>query len=251
MEQEKSQNTLEYLVVGTGRSGTVYYSKLLTSLGIPCGHESFFNYQGIDAALARLSGRLPPTLSGCSQLRFDGKRHQYSPPHVSLKNLVAESSYMAVPYLGHSCLAGTKVIHVVRHPVHVVNSFVNYLRYFRTPPQSTPPGLIYECFIYNHMPELLDYRMPYERAAMYYVLWNQLIETVKAPRLKVEDGPGVLRKLLGVNTGKAFDDRRTNTFECAGDRFDVSMLPDGEVKRRFISVGESYGYNMSSYHLLI
>ena len=33
---------LDFLVTGTGRCGTVYMAELLTSLGIPCGHESLF-----------------------------------------------------------------------------------------------------------------------------------------------------------------------------------------------------------------
>ena len=33
---------MEFLVIGTGRSGTGYMSKLLTSNGKPCGHESIY-----------------------------------------------------------------------------------------------------------------------------------------------------------------------------------------------------------------
>src|SRR6516165_7960197 len=49
-----SSHKLQYLVVGTGRSGTVYLARLLTSIKIPCGHERVFNGEDIDAALAIL-----------------------------------------------------------------------------------------------------------------------------------------------------------------------------------------------------
>jgi hypothetical protein len=240
---------LEYLIVGTGRSGTVFYAKLLTSLGIPCGHESFFNYQDIDGAILRLSGKAPPTLSDCSQFKHDGTP---TPFIRYLHDLVAESSYMAVPYLHHECLNDTKIIHVVRHPVRVVNSFVNYLGYFHSPSLCLPPNPIYESFIYRHLPELRNYPAPLERAAMYYVLWNELIEKRETlARFKVEDGPGPLQNLLGIESKTVFDDRTANTQEKVGARFDIRMLPQGEVRERFAAIGEKYGYNMASDILLM
>lgn len=246
---------LKYLVVGTGRSGTVYYARLLTSLGFPCGHESFFTYQDIDSALARLSGRVCPTLSGCSQVRFDGHQDIPIKPYVDKNTeLVAESSYMAVPFLHHDCLKETEVLHVVRHPVKVLNSFLNYLRYFYEPPICVPPNPIYEAFIYRHLPELKSYAAPLERAAMYYVLWNEMIERRKTLAIfRAEDGPDPLKRLLGVESvvDNVFDDRKVNSYECPGNRFDLGMLPKGSVKDRFVEIGRRYGYNMSSEYLLM
>jgi hypothetical protein len=244
---------LRYLVVGTGRNGTVYYSRLLTSIGIPCGHESFFDYQGLEVALLRLAKKLPPMLSYCSQTIFDVYRHRPISPYITqLENLVAESSYMAVPYLHHECLKETEVIHVVRHPVRVVNSFVNYLKYFSSPTTCLPPNPIYEAFIYRHLPELRNYDTPYERAAMYYVLWNEMVETRKLlARLKAEDGPEPLKALLNISETNVFDNRKVNTHELPGERFAIGMLPEGEVKDRFISMGERYGYDMNENILLM
>ena len=33
---------IEYLIIGTGRSGTGFMAHLLTNFGIRCGHESIF-----------------------------------------------------------------------------------------------------------------------------------------------------------------------------------------------------------------
>lgn len=244
---------LKYLVVGTGRCGTVYLARLLTSLCVPCGHESFFDYQGIEATLLRLQGKIMPTLSVCSQTVFDTNHHSSIEPYVThLNDLVAESSYMAVPYLHHECLKETEVIHVVRHPIKVVNSFVNYLKYFHFPSICIPPNPVYEAFIYRHLPELREYPAPYERAAMYYVRWNEMIESRQLlVRFKAEEGPEPLKNLLGIHSDIVFDDRKVNTHEYPGDRFNLRMLPPGEVKDRFIEMGERYGYRMSSQYLLM
>ena len=47
---------LKYLVTGTGRCGTVYMARILTSIGIPCGHETIFDYRGTRGARKRLFG---------------------------------------------------------------------------------------------------------------------------------------------------------------------------------------------------
>jgi hypothetical protein len=39
---------MRYLVVGTGRCGTVYMAKLLSSVGVPCGHEATVTPQKAD-----------------------------------------------------------------------------------------------------------------------------------------------------------------------------------------------------------
>jgi LPS sulfotransferase NodH len=46
---------LKFLVTGSGRSGTNYMSRFLTSVGIMCGHESIFTHDGITEAIYRLS----------------------------------------------------------------------------------------------------------------------------------------------------------------------------------------------------
>lgn len=243
---------LQYVVTGTGRCGTVYYARLLTALGFPCGHESVFNYQDLEVAKARLEGVLPLTLSGCSQTRWERGQETYLGPYVDKDNIVAESSYMAAPHLGHQYLLGAKIIHVVRHPVRVVNSFVNYLHYFYEPSACKPPNPFYEAFIYRHVPSVRSAVTPYERGALFYVLWNEMIEQHETLcRVRAEDGPAPLMEAMGVDGPAPFDDREVNTFAVPGRRFSLEHLPRGEIRDRFVAMGRRYGYRMSSEYMLL
>lgn len=77
-----------FIVTGTGRSGTRYFSELLTACGIRCGHERVFG----------------PSLSD-----------------VDWQDWEADSSWMAIPHL-HAETA--PVVLVARHPLSVVKSWV-------------------------------------------------------------------------------------------------------------------------------
>ena len=50
-------NELKIISTGTGRCGTAYMSKLLTSVGIPCGHESLFTNKGLTEYKYRILNR--------------------------------------------------------------------------------------------------------------------------------------------------------------------------------------------------
>lgn len=250
---------LKYLVVGTGRCGTVYLARLLTSMGIACGHETIFDNRGMEGALSRLRGEEPLSLSTVSQTQFDGEHHQLLPDWLgSIDNIVAESSYMASPFLYHECLEGTKVIHVVRHPVKVINSFLNYMDYFQKPIPSSLHGMAWEYFIYNHLEDLKDESLtPEERAACYYVKWNRMIDEhlVGKPhiRVKAEDGPKDIAKFVDYKgpVGDVFDDRSVNTFRRPAKKFFFANLKEGPIKEELVTQSALYGYRLISEHLLI
>jgi hypothetical protein len=136
-------------VVGTGRCGTVYFAKLLSSIGIPCSHERIFTPEGLkqngtDSDVARWSG-------------------------LSAKQFVlAEASYMAVPYL--QALNEAIVIHAVRDPINVILSFNNKLQYWHHSQNK------WEKFILSHLPEIENYKNPLVKNCCYVVRWNQWIE---------------------------------------------------------------------------
>lgn len=247
--------TLSYIVTGTGRSGTCFMARFLTSLGIPCGHESIFDYGGIDVAMYRLSNPDRIKTSYASTVRYT----EWVPEPLPVwlddpSEIVAESSYMAAPYLGHTVFCKVPTIHVVRNPIRVVNSFCNYLNYFREARGTNA----YETFIYNHFPELTSEELtPYERCALYWVLWNKMIETALTNRdnryfVKIEGGTDGLLNFLGLQGTKKplFSDKKVNSFESPGDRFRLSELPDGSIKRDFVELGERYGYSMGSEYLM-
>jgi len=239
---------LKYIVTGTGRCGTVYVARLLSQIGVPCGHETIFMSDGIQRALRRLVGDERLDLSFCStnNRQSDGTWFPSGLTWVDPDQIVADSSYMAAPYLSE--FQSAKIIHLVRHPVRVVNSFCNYLDYFK----SNDPQNDYERHIYGVLPELTEKMSQYDRGALYYVLWNDLIEqrTDKITH-RIEDGPQKLLKMLGFqDKHHTFDDPNVNSFQHPRQRFCVDDLSE-EIWDLFKESGAKYGYNLSSEYLLI
>lgn len=74
-----------FLVTGCGRSGTMYTARLLSALGMPCGHESQFSHDR----------------------------------HGPLRS--PDSSWLAVPYLD-DIPADVRLVRVIRNPYDVVRS---------------------------------------------------------------------------------------------------------------------------------
>lgn len=171
---------IEVLVTGTGRSGTVYLSRFLTSIGLMCGHESIFTPAGYDEAVLRLQDDLRNT----SQVSSNSEHEWFSP-----NQQVAESSYMACPFIDRPLLENTKIIHLVRDPIKVISSTHIDANFF-DPSQMNQ--ISYMNFVVQHLPELscIDNRL--EKNVMFYILWNRLVEkkskSRKYYRLRIEDG---------------------------------------------------------------
>ena len=249
---------LQCVIVGTGRCGTVYMARLLTSLGLPCGHECCFDWRGLDYAKARLEGAIQFQTSECSQYTLkNGECHSIE-KWLDHNSIVAESSYMASPFLRNECFKDSQIIHVVRNPVKVVNSFVNYLNYFqKRHPSLIQPAKRYETFIYYHCPQLYEDMTPEERAALYVTAWNKMIEDKLAGKEflvhRVEDSINEVIEFLGVEQPEhVFDDFKANTFAKPCKQFTLDSLPNGKIKNDFIEMGRKYGYSMGleSSHLL-
>lgn len=75
------------VVTGTERCGTTYFARLVNRAGVLCGHEDVYSIRGA------------------------GPRGDF----------VADSSWLAVPWLPLP-----RVAHLVRNPLHVVNSFLSF-----------------------------------------------------------------------------------------------------------------------------
>lgn len=174
---------LKYLVVGTGRCGTVFMARLLSSIGIPCTHEGIFYRDGLVPALARMKGELPIEISDIAKMASqddEGNGVKWFQDEDGV--IEAESSYMAAPFLDHPSLENTAIIHVVREPMAVINSFVEGFQYFR--PESFNEEYVrnYHRFIYGHLPVLKEKMDTVSRAALYYVEWNEMIERLAKGR---------------------------------------------------------------------
>lgn len=229
---------LKYVITGTGRCGTVFLARLLTSLNIPCGHESIFDWNGLPAAKARITGQLKPYLSYCSTANFKNGEWTPEPTWLTdISQIEAEASYLAAPFLKEEILQNTQIIHVTRNPVHVIQSFCNYIDYF----QSESPNNKYEQFIYSKLPILTQKMSIYERAALYYIEWNKMIEEAKPIFYRLEDGTQPIIDLIGTQAEKIYSDTTANTYKKSTDKkFAIHMIESQEIKTRLVEMAIRY-----------
>jgi len=222
---------LKYLVTGTGRSGTVYLAKLLSSVGISCGHESIFDFAGINIALQRLRQDIPIGLSWVSL------RDGYG--WFDLWALQADSSYMAAPYLEHHILNDTKIIHVVRNPLLVVSSFLLDVTHF----QENPKVAAWDAFIEFHLPEIAKLKTPIEKAIYYYIKWNLMVEKQSNFLYRVEDNVNLLFNWLDIHSRATyFNETHANTFCKRTRNLTLEEIPEGSLKQDFLLMFQKYGY---------
>jgi hypothetical protein len=242
---------LDYLITGTGRCGTVYCAKYLSAAGIPCGHEAIFDYKGLTAALSRLNGTEPVTLSDASQMRVypDGTITRLK-AYVDASQLRAESSYLAAPYLQHDCLKNTQIVHVVRHPIAVIQSFCYYLNYFsyHMPCPWNKITRRYENFIYVIFPELMNPALlQVERGAMYYILWNRMIQDKLKNRnhffLKIEDAAEKLGEFIGCPAPEIPKDENT-FYKKNCPQFSPDDLSSRHVRSELEVYAKELGYKL-------
>jgi len=82
---------VKFLIVGTGRCGTGYISRVLTRVGVKCGHENVFSIHGIK-------------------------------PN---KDYIGDASWLAVPFLPNFDPESVFVVHQIRHPFKTIGSLVS------------------------------------------------------------------------------------------------------------------------------
>jgi len=203
---------------GTGRCGTGYLSKVLSSVGVNCSHEGIF---------APVEHK-PPTdeeVHKRIQVRHDNAWWGWE----------AESSWLAAPYLNWPDMAGKKVVHLVRDPVAVINSQMR-IKAFERP-------TAYLDFIYQWLPDMAYWETPEQQAAYFYVAWNELIEPFATVRHRIEDNiRPLLEKLSIVPEVEIYDNTAYNS--RLGFRhwdFQVDTLPD-ELRIPLLQKQEAYGY---------
>lgn len=188
--------TLDIIVTGTGRSGTGFAAKWLSSIGIPVGHEAFFDYRGYAVALQRL------------QMRDD--------------SLVGDSAWAAAPYLGSQPLENALVIHQVRHPRKVAESCMRQ-----------PPHRQYREYMEWHEPRLSKYSDELNRAICRWVYWNQKIENQLCGRAsffwRIEDGTDKLWRFL-IRCGMVDTERITPIMMFANQLYNRHPGPEAEAR---------------------
>jgi hypothetical protein len=175
-----------FVVAGAGRSGTLYISKVLSELGVPCTHEKHFQPS---------TRQWPEDFSG------------------------GEASWHAVPFLEHRP-RDVAVVHQVRHPVDVVGSL--YGREFFRHSASTLQWLATwrklvrgskiaagrrDCirFIDRTIPWILEPGDEITRCIRYWIAMNEISEHAgESPdasylRVRIEDlGPESIGQILSA-----------------------------------------------------
>ena len=221
---------LEYIVTGTGRCGTLFLANFLTSSGTPCTHEAIFTPKGLDFDV--LEGRKKPVNSGIS--RGDNLA-QYE------QEIRAESSYMSAPYL-HK-IKKPRVIHLIRSPQKVVSSFLcPDFEYFSFPYPSTPPQHIsYETFIYKKLPQLGQDMPKLDRACLYWIEWNEMIESSGRVNYthRIEDST---EKLEGFIGSKANYSKISNASKIPGPKWSPSEIQSPSIRKRLLDLAKKYKY---------
>lgn len=226
---------LKYVISGTGRCGTLFAAKILTDLGIPCGHEAIFDTNGIDGAIKRLKGELPISCSNISAK--SGNWIKYS-------EIIADSSYMSAPFLDRF---DADIIHIVRNPIEVISSFVISFHYFSS---HDPGNNKWHKFIYKHSRNLTNPSFnQITRAAYYYVLWNEMIESKSSGKnyflFNIEKNYDDLLKFLQIAElpKDVYSDKKCNS--RPRDSLNVlDGINDAMVLKRLIKTSEKYGYSL-------
>jgi hypothetical protein len=160
---------LRFVSTGMPRSGTLYVTTDFLARGVACGHETVFDHRP----------------------DFDGQRRRS-------RGLVGDSSW-AAPLYFIRLRPGTRVLHVVRNPLHVLRSIGG--GYFLAwegecpchdtiaPHRDSP----YAKMLARSVPRLTAPMPRVERAARFIVTWTRLIETSAAEaglpyrQVRVED----------------------------------------------------------------
>jgi len=180
-----SRNRMWLLVTGQGRCGTGYVAHVLSSAGVMCTHEKVFNLRGWEWAQEQI-----------------GLRALY--PEWGWQ---ADSSWLAMPYLGKPSVQDMTVVHLVRHPRNVIRSLARIQNWTATRYERG------QSFLYKHMPELLEYDDPNERSAFFWTEWNKRIRPFADITHRIEDDVRGLLDTLDIEYNEAdlYDNTHYNT----------------------------------------
>lgn len=227
-----NEHQIKYLVAGTPRSGTVYMARLLSSLGIMCGHESIFTTDGLNGAISILKNIKNAQTSEVSK---DGNTW-FNP-----ETQIAESSYMSAPFLNEACLSNCKIIHAIRNPIEVISSIYFDANFWDDEIQRP-----YRNFVYSHLPELKNIPCKIERTMAFYIWWNELVENKSNITINVENANcQKLHDFLEINdqlNKNVFSNTKINSWKKREKNIDLKEIKNSSTKQKFKHTIEKYFY---------
>jgi hypothetical protein len=205
----------QIIITGTGHNGTRFVSKVLQSVGVGCTHEEVFHLRGWEFAREVLAKR---------------KAH----PEWGWR---AESSFLAAPFLDKPEMQAMTVVHLVRRPKDVIESYVRMSLY-------EPVHRLYVEWMAQFIPEIWDWSTPEQRAAYWYVAVNEMIEPHADLFHRAEDDPRGLLDALGIawQGKRLYENTRCNTKRWYGPAdANLDELPE-PLRGRLSEMTERYGY---------
>ena len=235
---------LKYIVTGTGRCGTLFTANLLTSMGFPCTHEAIFTPEGMDKAKSIIRQDEPAISSMISR---GDNLSDYE------LEIVAESSYMAAPFLKKF---DAQVIHVVRNPSGVVASMIsdafrNFTNIHPTDIPELPGHMLHEDFMYGHVDELNREMTQIDRCCLFYVRWNKMIEKSGrvAIRHRIEDGTDELKGFFKFE-GECYANTKCNSNRNSkpSSAWSFSDIQTKSIKSELFDMMSRYGYRSHKIH---
>jgi len=218
------KRALSVVATGTGRCGTGFIAQLLSSAGLPCGHEAIFRPTSYEQAMRQLWNT----------------------------ELQGDSSWMAAPFLDREIAKGAVIIHLIRHPQQVIESAYD-LGSFQS---ENLAG--FSQFNIQHLPSLRQFDKPLDKIGHRYVWWNRMIEDKVAGRDCVRfyvdrQEPIELlreldkRELIDLSTvdisrlynNRSYNSRGTHRHKIGLWDFDPKVIADLQ------DIMEKYGYEWS------
>ncbi|AKQ41002.1 hypothetical protein CP97_01465 [Aurantiacibacter atlanticus] len=210
----------EFVIIGTGRSGTTYFSELLTASGLSCSHEGYYTVKG-------------PTL-------YNTRRQP---------DAQCDASWLAVPFLPDDEVTA---VHVVRDPFAVIRSlfschFFDLEHLEQATDAVTRVRAKFTRFAQKHFEFTGD---PLRDSMRWYSDWNTRCEAITDKRVVIERVDQQLSDLsewFDVDCEKAY-----RIVSQSANARPVRLLdPDEELQRKLanypeypelVKVAERYGY---------
>lgn len=207
---------MKYVITGTGRCGTGYVSKLLSSAGSNCTHEGVFTLHGCEVARERVELR---------------REH----PEWSWEG---DSSWIAAPCLGQDWLEGVKVVHLVRHPVAVIRSQLRMGKW-------TGRYARYVKYAHRHLAGLANLSDTRKKGVRWWIGWNRMIEPYADYTHRIDiDEDAALLDFLGIDweDKELFNNTLYNTRTIYNIDFRMKDLPEAWRKKLTREMAR-YGYD--------
>jgi len=191
-------------------------AKMLDAVGIPCGHEKIFSLA------------INTNLILCDDSAY-----------------LAESSWLAVPFLNSVLLEDTPIIHIVRDPLDVISSYLSNKIYLIKKSPYWIYQAAFEPWMYDEKVTAL------EMACAHYWYWNDRIESYKDRTYffhRIEDDAEEFLNNLGHSV---IDDKVSPGYNHVKDiahrvtweEIMNCQMQDEQLKERLIEMTKRYGYD--------